>query len=161
MFEPRSTLPLVHLEHYQSAFLIFQSTHVNRDAKRAVYEELILSICLYRCESWCRKETLYNELRQFHARCVRTMSRTNLYHTWIHHISTKNQEEDLGLDSMNNYIARQNSERIFPSPEALVDSSGRADAATAERGDDHRCKDISQPGQECQPTLLKRRASLG
>ena len=49
---------------------------------------------------------------------------------------------------------------MFPSHEALVDSSGRADAATAERGDDHRCKD-SQPGQECQPTLLKRRASLG
>ena len=50
---------------------------------------------------------------------------------------------------------------IFPSShEALVDSSGRADAATAERGDDHRGKD-SQPGQECQPTLLKRGASLG
>ena len=54
----------------------------------------------------------------------------------------------------------KNLKRIFPSHEALVDSSGRADAATAERGDDHRCKD-SQPGQECQPTLLKRRASLG
>ena len=49
---------------------------------------------------------------------------------------------------------------MFPSHEALVDSSGRADAAAAERGDDHRGKD-SQPGQECQPTLLKRRASLG
>ena len=57
------------------------------------------------------------------------------------------------------YIIK-NSERDFSSQEALVDSSERADAATAERGDDHRCKD-SQPGQECQPTLLKRRASLG
>jgi len=65
----------------------------------------ILSICLYGCESWCLKETLYKELRQFHARCVRTMSRTNLHHTWIHHISTKNWEKELGLDSMNNYIA--------------------------------------------------------
>jgi len=27
----------------------------------------ILSICLYGCESWCLKETLYKELRQFHA----------------------------------------------------------------------------------------------
>ena len=27
--------------------------------------------------------------------------------------------------------------RMFPSHEALVDSSGRADATTAERGDDH------------------------
>ena len=86
---------------------IFQSRHVERDAKRAVYERLILSICLYGCESWCLKETLYKELRQFHARCVRTMSRTNLHHTWIHHISTKNLEKELGLDSMNNYIARR------------------------------------------------------
>jgi len=30
---------------------IFQSKHVKRDAKRAVYERLILSICLYGCES--------------------------------------------------------------------------------------------------------------
>jgi len=83
---------------------IFQSRHVERDAKRAVYERLILSICLYGCESWCLKETLYKELRQFHARCVRTMSRTNLHHTWIHYISTKNSEKELGLDSMNNYM---------------------------------------------------------
>ena len=54
----------------------------------------------------------------------------------------------------------EKSEKNFSSHEARVDSSGRADAATAERGDDHRCKD-SQPGQECQRTLLKRRASLG
>jgi len=86
---------------------IFQSKHVKRDAKRAVYERFILSICLYGCESWCLKETLYKELRQFHARCVQTMSRTNLHHTWIHRISTKNSEKELGLDSMNNYIARR------------------------------------------------------
>jgi len=49
---------------------------------------------------------------------------------------------------------------IFPSHEALVDPSGRADAATVERGGAHRGKD-SQPGQECQPTLLERRASFG
>ena len=84
---------------------IFQSTHVNCDAcKRAVHERLILSICLYGCESLCLKDTLYTELRQFHARCVRTMNRTNLHHTWIHHISTKNLEKELGLDSMNNYM---------------------------------------------------------
>ena len=36
------------------------------------------------------------------------MSRTNLWHhTWIHHISTKNLEKELGLDSMNTYIARR------------------------------------------------------
>ena len=76
---------------------IFQSRHVKRDAKRAVYERLILSICLYGCESWCLKETLYTELRQFHARCVRTMSRMNLHHTWIHRISTKNLEKELAI----------------------------------------------------------------
>ena len=90
---------------------IFQSTHANHDAKRALYERLILSICClaaeYGCESWCLKETLCNELRKFHARCVRTMNRTNLHHTWIHHISTKNLETELGLDPKNNYIARR------------------------------------------------------
>ena len=38
------------------------------------------------------------------------MSRTNvvnLHHTWIHHISTKNLETELGLDPKNNYIARR------------------------------------------------------
>ena len=49
-------------------------------------------------------------------------------------------------------------EQGFPRHEALVDPSGRADAATAERGGAHRGKD-SQPGQECQPTLWDRRAS--
>ena len=85
-------------------------THVDRDARRAVvYERLILSTCvsIYGCESWCLKETLCNELRKFHARCVRTMNRTNLHHTWIHHISTKNLVKELGLDSMNSYIARR------------------------------------------------------
>ena len=42
---------------------IFQSTHANHDAKRALYERLILSICClaaeYGCESWCLKETIY------------------------------------------------------------------------------------------------------
>ena len=47
--------------------------------------------------AWCLKEMLHNELRRFYARCVRTMSRTILYHTWIHHISTKNLEKELGL----------------------------------------------------------------
>ena len=46
-------------------------------------------------------------LRQFHARCVRTMSRTNLNHTWIYRISTKNLQKELVLDSTNNYIARR------------------------------------------------------
>ena len=47
--------------------------------------------------AWCLKEMLHNELRRIYARCVRTMSRTILYHTWIHHISTKNLEKELGL----------------------------------------------------------------
>ena len=51
--------------------------------------------------------SLYKELRQFHARCVRTMSRTNLNHTWIYRISTKNRQKELVLDSTNNYIARR------------------------------------------------------
>ena len=95
MSEQGSTLLLVHLERYQSAS--FNRDTSKRDAKRAVYERLILSICLYGCESWCLKETLYTELRQFHARCVRTMSRMNLHHTWIHRISTKNLEKELAI----------------------------------------------------------------
>ena len=59
------------------------------------------------------------------------------------------------------YIIQKNPEKGFSSHEALlVNPSGRADAATFERGGAHRGKD-SQPGQECQPTHLTRRAPPG
>ena len=57
---------------------IFRSQNIDRKAKSAIYESLILSICLYGCESWCLTEKLYSKLRQFHARCVRTMSHITL-----------------------------------------------------------------------------------
>jgi hypothetical protein len=57
----------VHIVYY---YIIY---HYDPKAKSAIYESLILSNCLYGCESWCLTEKLYSKLRQFHARCVRTI----------------------------------------------------------------------------------------
>ena len=86
---------------------IFRSQNIDRKAKSAIYESLILSICLYGCESWCLTEKLYSKLRQFHARCVRTMSHITLAQSRMYQIPTREIETELGLDSMDKYIARR------------------------------------------------------
>jgi len=79
---------------------IFRSQSIDRKATSAIYESLILSICLYGCESWCLTEKLYSKLRQFHARCVRTMSHITLAQSRMYQIPTREIETELGLDSM-------------------------------------------------------------
>ena len=49
---------------------------------------------------------------------------------------------------------------MFPRHEAVCDPSGRADAADCCRGAPIEVR-TSRPGQECQPTLLTRRAPPG
>ena len=50
---------------------------------------------------------MYSELRQFHARCVRTMSHITLTQSRMYQIPTREIETELGLDSMDKYIARR------------------------------------------------------
>ena len=79
---------------------IFRSQNIDRKAKSAIYESLVLSICLYGCESWCLTEKPYSKLRQVHARCVRTMSHITLAQSRMYQIPTREIETELGLDSM-------------------------------------------------------------
>jgi hypothetical protein len=86
---------------------IFSSTHINSVAKRTVYESLILNILLYGAESWSVTEVMLDRLRVFHARCVRSMCRVSRKHTWLHHVSTGELEQRLGVDSIDTYLKRR------------------------------------------------------
>ena len=53
---------------------IFSSTSINRQAKLAVYEAIVLSITLYGSECWSLTETLRQRLRVMQATISGTMS---------------------------------------------------------------------------------------
>ena len=80
---------------------------VTLEAKRAVYEWLVLSIGIFGCECWCLTEVLRRRLRCFHAQCMRGMCRVTRKHTWDHHISTQELAQRLGLESIDMYVARR------------------------------------------------------
>lgn len=86
---------------------IFSSSSVSPQAKRAVYEGLVLANTLYGSECWALTETLRQRLRVFQGQCVRAMCRVTRKHTWDHHISTSELEQRLGLDTIEMYVARR------------------------------------------------------
>ena len=92
---------------YTVCHCLFSSTQVSYYAKRIVYTGLILSILLYGSESWCLTEVLYNKLRIFHSRCVRTMCRVTRKHTWKHRISTDELLQRLNMKSIDKYILKR------------------------------------------------------
>ena len=86
---------------------LFANANVSFAAKNTVYNGLILAILLYGSESWCLTEKLYDQLRVFHARCIRGMCRVNRWHTRKHHISNNELLQRVGLRSMDVYITRK------------------------------------------------------
>ena len=86
---------------------VFSSAKVSYDAKKVVYEGLILSILLYGSESWCLTERLYNQLRRFHSRCLRSMCRVNMIHTRLYRISTAQLLQRIDLLPVDVYITRR------------------------------------------------------
>ena len=98
----------------QSKLLQVLSTQLSRasfckdfQCKKVVYEGLILSIPLYGSESWCLTERLYNQLRRFHSRCLRSMCRVNMIHTRLYRISTAQLLERIDLLPVDVYITRR------------------------------------------------------
>ena len=85
---------------------LFSSTSVTYKAKRMVYIGLILTILMYGAEVWCLTEKLYNRLRGFHARCIRTMCRVNRKHTFEHRISNADLRKRTGILPIDVYITR-------------------------------------------------------
>ena len=86
---------------------IFSSTSVSHQAKKAVYEAVVLALLLFGCESWSLPQILMQHMRVFHAQCLRAMLRISRVHTWQHSISTQQLQHDLGLESIDTYVARR------------------------------------------------------
>ena len=86
---------------------LFASTQVSFAAKKMVYMGLILSILLYGSESWSLTENLYQQLRRFHARCVRTMCRVSLKHTREYRLSTSQLLLRLELPTIDSCITKR------------------------------------------------------
>ena len=86
---------------------LFSNASVAFTAKKVVYEGLILKILLYASESWSLTESLFNLLRRFHARCVRSMCRINRWHVGKHGIRTTDILQRLGLKTIDAYITKR------------------------------------------------------
>ena len=67
---------------------LFKSKDVSIEAKRGVYNGLVLAILLFGAEHWCLTAKMVRMLRAFHHRSVRTMCRLTLYHTRRNHVRT-------------------------------------------------------------------------
>ena len=85
---------------------LFSNPSILLDAKRTVYEGLVLSILLYGSECWCLTEDLFRLLRVFHAQCVRAMFRFES--TDGRHVSSESALLNRGdLQSIDVYISRR------------------------------------------------------
>ena len=82
---------------------LFANASITFQAKKAVYEGLVLSILLYGAESWCLTEKLFN----FHARCARAMCRITRWHVRKHSIRTEDLLTRLGLKSIDAYVTKR------------------------------------------------------
>ena len=86
---------------------LFRSDLITQAAKRRVFEGLILAILLFGSECWVLTEKMRQRLRGFHARCLRTMCLVNRKRQWRERISTWELTQQMGLDSMDNYVHRR------------------------------------------------------
>ena len=85
---------------------VFSNASICLEAKRLVYEGLILAILLYGSESWCLTESSFDKLRAFHARCTRAMCRVDQWHTHKHRITTDELLERLDLKHVDSYVTK-------------------------------------------------------
>ena len=86
---------------------LFRSDLITITAKRRVYEGLILAILLFGSECWVLTERMRQRLRSFHAQCLRTMRSVKRSRQRCEHISTHELAQQMGLDSMDNYVHRR------------------------------------------------------
>jgi hypothetical protein len=86
---------------------LFRTKTICVEAKRVVYNGLVLSILLYGSESWALTEKLLRLLRVFHAMCMRAMCRVTMWHVMMHRISTTELETRLGIQPLDVYLYRR------------------------------------------------------
>ena len=82
---------------------VLRNKHFSNHLKGEVYKALVLSTLLYGCEVWCLREDLFNRLRSFHKRCVRSMCRVSLRHAFHHHISSATLFQRLNVMDLDSY----------------------------------------------------------
>jgi len=82
---------------------VLRNKHVSNHLKGEVYKALVLSTLLYECEIWCLREDLFNRLRSFHKRCVRSMCRVSLHHAFHCHISSATLFQRLNVMDLDSY----------------------------------------------------------
>ena len=86
---------------------IFASKCITMKVKKFVYLALVLTILLYGSECWSLTEKLYNRLRAFHHRCIRSMCRVTRLHTRKHLISNAELLERTDLQPIDSYISKR------------------------------------------------------
>ena len=86
---------------------IFASKSITLKVKKFVYLALVLTILLYGSECWSLTEKLYNRLRAFHHRCIRSMCRVTRLHTRRHLISNAELLERTDLLPIDSYISKR------------------------------------------------------
>jgi hypothetical protein len=82
---------------------LFSKKHVSSKDKGKAYSVLVLTILLYGSECWCLREDLFNRLRVFHNRCVRSMCRVTMRHVIRHRIRDADLRDRVGLHSFDGY----------------------------------------------------------
>ena len=86
---------------------ILSNSHISLSVKSSVYEGLILPILLYGSESWCLTEKLFNLLRVFHRRCVRSMCGVTMKHVFELRITNDELLNKLNLLSIDSYVYKR------------------------------------------------------
>jgi hypothetical protein len=76
---------------------VLTSLSVDLRVKGRIYNALVLSIFLFGSEAWFLQEDIFNRLRSFHNRCVRSMRRITMAHMIKHRITSKSLFERLGV----------------------------------------------------------------
>jgi hypothetical protein len=82
---------------------------VSIEAKRGVYNGLVLDILLFGAEHRCLTAKMVQVLRAFHHRSVRTMCRLNLRYTRHNHVRTDTLLRRLGIQTIETYLSHDGS----------------------------------------------------
>ena len=87
-------------------YCFFSNQRVSLKDKGRVYAVLVLTIFLHGSECWSLREDLYDRLRVFHNRCVRTLCRVKMRQVRRHRIRQDTLNARVGLQSLD-YILLQ------------------------------------------------------
>jgi len=83
---------------------IFESRHISLQTKKVVYVTLIVNLLLYGADCWCLTEDLFDQLRSFHHRCIRTMCGVTRWHVRFHRIRNSELRRRMRLETMDFYV---------------------------------------------------------